>query len=68
MNIIDLGSLVGNIGLPAVILIYMIWRLDKFLTHLCLKLDKYNDELGNIHLALRDIVELIKTANGKTNR
>lgn len=56
----EIATLVGNLGLPAVILIYMIWRLDKFLTHLCKKLDTYNDELGDITLALRDIVQLIK--------
>jgi len=61
MNIYELGQLIGNVGVPAVILLYVIWRLDKFLTFLCAKLEKYNHELGNIGLALRDIVELLKS-------
>jgi len=56
----EIASLVSSIGLPGVILFYLIWRFDKFLTFLCGKLEKYNDELSTIGFALKDIVEELK--------
>ena len=60
MNVAVLSELIGKTGLPSVILLYVIWRGDKFLTHLCKKLDVYNDELGNISASLGALVELLK--------
>lgn len=55
-----LSEIVGNIGLPGVILIYLIWRFDKFLTFLCDKLTVYNAEFRDIFLALNGIVSELK--------
>ena len=55
-----LSEVVGNIGLPGAILIYLIWRFDKFLTFLCGKLTTYNAEFRDIFLALNGIVQELK--------
>ena len=60
MEIQELFQLIGNYGLPTVIILYLLWRLDKFLTFLCAKLEKYNDELGTIANALVDVVQQLK--------
>lgn len=60
MDLQTLSQVVGNIGLPGAILVYLIWRLDKFLTFLCGKLEIYNKEFGQITVGLECIVNEIK--------
>jgi len=65
MDLETINQLVGNLGLPVVIILYLIWRLDKFLTFLCHKLEKYNCELGTIAKALDDICSVLKDLKEK---
>jgi hypothetical protein len=64
MNPELIGKLVANIGIPGAILIYLIWRLDKFLTFLTEKLTTYNREFsdinGSINLVAQKIDNLAK--------
>jgi len=60
MQLQNLSEIVGNIGLPGAILVYLIWRFDKFLTFLCLKLEIYNKEFTDIAFTLRDVCEELK--------
>ena len=60
MNITELASLIGSVGLPSVIIIYMVWRFDKFLTHLCATLEKNYKELSDLSTAVRELVEYTK--------
>ncbi len=56
-------QVVSSIGLPGAILIYLIWRFDKFLTFLTGKLTTYNDEFRDIFLALKSICDELKAIN-----
>lgn len=56
----EIFALIGNVGLPIVIVVYMMWRFDKFLTQLCGKLDNYNKGLGTIALSLAELVAYTK--------
>ena len=60
-----ISDIVSNIGLPGAILIYLIWRFDKFLTALTKRLLVFNHELKDIGYALNGIVEELKQI--KTN-
>lgn len=60
MTFENLCTAVLSIGIPGALLIYLTWRLDKFLTFLCGKLETYNKELGEISVSLRDVVEVLK--------
>ena len=62
-----LSEVVGNIGLPGAILIYLIWRFDKFLTFLCQKLTTYNAEFRDIFLALNGIVQELRELKDSLN-
>ena len=65
MNLTDLIPLVGNIGLPCVIIIYMLWRFDKFLSHLTRTLEKNYFELCSLGIAVRELVEYTKGVRRK---
>lgn len=60
MDVKLLSEVVSNIGLPGAILIYLIWRLDKFLTNLTSRLAVFNGEFRDIFLALNGIVQELK--------
>jgi len=60
MDLQTLSEVVGNIGLPGAILIWLLWRFDKFLTFLCSKLSTYNDEFKDIFFALNGIVQELR--------
>lgn len=60
MTIPEITSLTGSIGIPGVILFYLIWRFDKFLTFLSSKLETYNKDLTAIAYSLKDVVEELK--------
>ena len=60
MNITEIVGLVGNVGLPCVLIIYLIWRFDKFLTHLCDTLEKNYKELCGLGSAVKELVEYTK--------
>jgi len=60
MGIAEIATLIGNVGLPIAIVVYMIWRFDKFLTQMCGKLDKYNDKLATISESLIELVAYTK--------
>lgn len=60
MDLRDIIELAGNFGVPALLLFWIIFRLDRFLQQLVGKLEKYNKELGEVGYALRDIVEVLK--------
>jgi len=67
MDLEILSKVVGNVGLPCAILLYLVWRLDKFLTFLCNKLSTYNQEFQNITYALTDIVKELKEIKNNFN-
>lgn len=60
MNIQELVPLIGNFGLPCVIIIYMLWRFDKFLSHLSQTLEKNYIELCALGSAVKELVEYTK--------
>jgi len=60
MELKTIIEILANFGVPSVLLFWVIFRLDKFLSKLVEKLEVYNSELGEVGFALRDIVELIK--------
>ncbi len=60
MPIDTIIKLFSTAGLPCAIVIFMMWRLDKFLTQLGLRFDKYNKELGAISYSLIQLVEYTK--------
>jgi len=62
-----ISEVVGNIGLPGAILVYLIWRFDKFLTFLCAKLTVYNAEFRDIFLGLNSIVHELKELKDSLN-
>lgn len=67
MDIKLLSEVVSNIGLPGAILIYLIWRLDKFLTNLTSRLAVFNGEFRDIFLALSGIVQELKELKNSLN-
>lgn len=67
MDIQTLSEVVKNVGLPGAILIWVIWRLDKFLTNLTQRLGIFNDEFRDIFLALNGIVEELRQINIKVD-
>lgn len=60
MTVQEISQLVGSIGIPGVILLYLVWRLDKFLTKLCETFHTINSELGFIADTLKELVGLMK--------
>jgi len=60
MNITEIGSLIGSVGLPSVIIIYMIWRFDRFLTKLSETLEKNYFELLTLSTSVKELVEYTK--------
>ena len=60
MDLKLISEVVSSIGLPGAILIWVIWRLDKFLTKLTEKLEVYNGEFKDIGFALNGIVAELK--------
>lgn len=60
MDLKGIAELVGNFGVPTILLFWVVFRLDRFLNQLVEKLEKYNKELGEVGYALRDIVQLMK--------
>jgi len=65
LDLKDLANFLSTVGLPGGILIYLIWRLDKFLTFLCVKLSTFNKELGDINYSINGVTEELKSL-GKT--
>lgn len=63
MPLSEIGNLISNVGIPAAILYYLIWRLDKFLTALTGRLEIFNHELGDIGYALNGIIEELRRLN-----
>jgi len=60
MNTKDIIELVGNFGVPTILLFWIFLRLDRFLQKLVEKLETYNKELGEIGEAVRNIVAVMK--------
>lgn len=60
MDLQDLGKFLGTVGIPGALLVYLVWRLDKFLTFLCGKLTTYNKELRDISYAINAVVEELR--------
>ncbi len=56
----NLIQIISNVGFPAAILVWLIWRFDKFLTFICKKLEVYNGELKDIFCGLTDITTELK--------
>ena len=65
MNMSEIVTLIGNVGLPCVLIIYLIWRFDKFLTQLCHTLDKNYKELCGLGSAVKELVEYTKGLSKK---
>jgi len=65
MEINEIAAFIRDIGIPGALLIYLVWRLDKFLTFLCAKLNTYNDEFGKIFAAGMTIGEELKQIKQK---
>ena len=61
----EIVALVGNVGLPCVLIIYLIWRFDRFLTQLCHTLDKNYKELCGLGSAVKELVEYTKGLSKK---
>lgn len=61
MDLQEIGHFISNVGLPGALLIYIIWRLDKFLTFLCSKLETFNKEFGDITYGLHGVIEQLKS-------
>lgn len=51
---------IKSVGVPVVILGYVLWRGDSFLRHLISKFDKFDNGLNTINLSLRDLINLLK--------
>lgn len=51
---------IKNLGVPVAMLVWLLWRGEYYLRRLVDKLDKYNDELGDITLAIRDLITFLK--------
>lgn len=60
MSFDQIISTIKNLGVPVAILVWIFWRGDYFLRYLVRKLDKFNDELNNINLSLRDLITYLK--------
>ncbi len=60
MDIQNITDFISGIGIPGAILIYLVWRFDKFLTFLCRKLDIYNEEFADIGSAIYSLVTELK--------
>lgn len=60
MNLETVGQFVSNVGIPGALLIYLVWRLDKFLTFLCAKLTTYNKEFRDISFAINGVIEELR--------
>jgi len=61
MDLHDLANFLSTVGIPGGILIYLIWRFDKFLTFLCVKLTTYNKEFRDIAYAINGVIEELKS-------
>lgn len=64
MTTIEIVDIIKNLGVPVGILAYILWRGDKFLTYFVGKLDKFNEELGQINISIQELTHTIK--NGKS--
>ena len=60
MGVEEIIKLVGNLGVPVVLLFWVVFKLDRFLTLLVDKLEIYNNELGEVGNALKEIVKLVE--------
>ena len=60
MDLQGLSNFVSNVGIPGALLIYLVWRLDRFLSFLCAKLTTYNKEFSDIAYAIHGVIEEIK--------
>jgi len=60
MNLKTIIETLANFGVPTVLLFWVMFRLDRFLTKLVEKLEVYNGELGEVGKALKDIVKLVE--------
>jgi len=60
MDLKDLANFLSTVGLPSGILIYLIWRFDKFLTFLCDKLTIYNKEFSDMTYAINGVVQELR--------
>jgi len=67
MNPELISELASNIGLPGAILVWCIWRFDKFLTGLTKRLLVFNHELKDIGYALNGIVEELRQIKDNSN-
>jgi len=65
MNIEYIIPILGNFGLPCVIIIYMLWRFDRFLTHLSQTLEKNYLELCALGSAVHELIEYTKGVGRK---
>jgi len=59
MEFKNLIEILANFGVPTVLLFWVLFRLDRFLDKLVTRLEVYNNELGEVGNALKDIVKLV---------
>lgn len=64
MPLTEIVEVIQNLGVPVGILAYVLWRGDKFLSHLTRKLDKFNDELTTINTSIRDLILFFRHGKG----
>ncbi len=60
LDLNDLVFFISNVGISSAILIYLIWRFDKFLTFLCQKLEIYNHEFAEISSSIKGLTSEVK--------
>ena len=60
METIQILNLAGNLGVPAVILILVIWRGFPFLTSVIKIMQSRNGDLRDLVFTVRDLVEILK--------
>lgn len=60
MDTIEILNLAGNLGVPAVILILVVWRGFPFLSSVIKTMQSRNGDLRDLTFAVRDLVEILK--------
>ena len=67
MDLQEISRFISNVGIPGALLIYLVWRFDKFLSFLSEKLATYNQEFSDIGFAIGSAVEELKQIKGTIN-
>lgn len=64
MSPTEIVEVIQNLGVPVGILGYVLWRGDKFLNHLILKLDKFSEGLTQVNISIQDLISTLRHGKG----